>query len=111
MRSSIFPSNLIFICLAHSTADFAEFPREIIDGGLVKLRFIPVAGFEGLDNPRQGLIVDVNGFDEFGNIAPDSTANSFEVSPQRGGVSSMCDCSSIHIQKIFFLRSIEKGAF
>jgi len=34
----------------------------------VKLRFILVAGFEGLDNPRQGLIVDVNGFDEFGKF-------------------------------------------
>jgi hypothetical protein len=34
----------------------------------VKLRFILVACFEGLDNPREGLIVDMNGFDEFGKF-------------------------------------------
>ncbi len=55
---------LIFVCLAHPTADFAEFPREVIDGALVKLRFILMTRFEGLDHPRQSLIIDVNGFDE-----------------------------------------------
>jgi len=62
------PVQLVLICLAHPTADFAEFPREIIDGALVKLCFIAMAGFEGLDYPREGLIIDVNGFDECGQF-------------------------------------------
>jgi hypothetical protein len=33
-----------------------------------------------------------------------------EMGGSWGGISPMCDCSSIHLQKIFFSRSIDGGA-
>ena len=32
-----------------------------------------------------------------------------EMEISLGGISTMCACSSIHLQKIFFLKSIDQG--